>query len=254
MNDLNKALNKYIGAKIQNRRRALNWTLTELGQKLNLSHQQVHKYEQGFSSVSVQVLYKLSKIFSLNINYFYEGAKELEKQPGAFSSSLEAFIPLKRTKPLDLMIVEPDSADELTLRRAIEKSGLKTNIIGFYNRNEALSFLKDPVTLIKFPRPELIFLEINLQKAEEGEIFLKAVKRTPSLQDIPIVIISNAQSYPQMIKCYKQQVAGFLKKTQEVPPFDEAIKTLLTYWSQIMSLPHMAFDAKDSQPSHNINT
>ena len=249
----NKTLNKYIGAKIQNRRRKLNWTLTELGQKLNLSHQQVHKYEQGFSTVSAQVLYKLSKIFSLNINYFYEGARELEKHPDT-SSSLEAIIPLKRTKPLDLMIVEPDSKDELTLRRAIKQSGLKTNIIGFHNCNEALSFLKDPVIFIKFPRPELIFLEINFKKEEEGEIFLKSVKRNPTLQDIPIVIITNAQSYPQMVKCYKQQVAGFLKKTQEVPAFDEAIKIILTYWGKIMSLPHMAFDTKDSQPSHHTNT
>lgn len=251
----NKTLYKHIGAKIRDRRIKVPLTLTELGNKLNISHQQMYKYEQGITSVSAPVLYKLSKIFSVDSKYFYEGLNNLEQQyieslPNTLEpSSSEGRISLKRTKPLDLMIIDYDAKDELMLRHAIDKSGIQTNILSFHNGTEALAFLKNPLTLINFPKPELIFLEISLPK-QEGEYFLRGVKRDQNLKDIPVVIITNSISYNQMVDCYKHQVAGFLQKIQVSPSFDEAIQTILTYWNNTMILPHMDFDSKESQPSH----
>ena len=237
--NIDKTLNKYIGSRIRSRRRLLNWNSTELAQKLNISRQQVQKYEQGITSVSIQILYKLSKIFSVNTNYFYEGMPKLEYHLfKSASKDIKETGPFNRTKPLDLMIVEPYAQDELLIRSGVDKSGIQTNIIAFHKEEDALSFLKSPMSPVVFPKPELIFLEITLLKGAGGEL-LNTIKKDQNLCDIPVVIITNSISYDQMLTCYKSQAAGFMRKPHNSHLFEESIKTILIYWGQTMSLPRM---------------
>jgi transcriptional regulator with XRE-family HTH domain len=244
MNDQNSALDMYVGARIRERRIKLNWTLSDLAEKLAVSHQQIQKYEQGTTRVSAGVMYKLSKIFSISPNFFFDGFYE-SKEEDLFYSPHET-IPSKRTKALDIMIVEHDANDELLLRKSIEKTDIYTNILAFHDGEKALNFLKDKVNLIKFPRPELILLELNAPKID-GYFLLKEVKRDRNLCDIPVVIITNSISRQQMIDCYKHSAAGFMRKTQDEFSYEDAIKIIITYWGNVMSLPNMDHKTKEQE-------
>lgn len=47
----------------------------ELGNKLNVSSQQIQKYERGINSIGLRTLEKISKILNVPIEYFFEGYK-----------------------------------------------------------------------------------------------------------------------------------------------------------------------------------
>lgn len=70
-------LNKHIGKKIRMRRLLLNKTLCEVACKIDISYQQIQKYEKGKDRISASVLYELSEILNTGIEYFYDGYKKI---------------------------------------------------------------------------------------------------------------------------------------------------------------------------------
>ncbi len=52
-----------------------------LGDELNLSFQQVQKYERGTNRISASRLYEISRILDVQISYFFEGIADSEARP-----------------------------------------------------------------------------------------------------------------------------------------------------------------------------
>ncbi len=66
-------LDKHIGLRLKMRRILMNMTQEDLAQKLNITFQQVQKYEKAINRVSASRLYEISHILNINITYFFEG-------------------------------------------------------------------------------------------------------------------------------------------------------------------------------------
>lgn len=63
---------KIIGENIRTARRAVGWSLDDLGAKINLSGQQVSKYETGDDRVRASTLGKIAKVFGKPVAEFYQ--------------------------------------------------------------------------------------------------------------------------------------------------------------------------------------
>lgn len=48
----------------------------QLAKNLGMSFQQIQKYESGSSRIAAGILYRLSKLLNVSVNYFYEGLGE----------------------------------------------------------------------------------------------------------------------------------------------------------------------------------
>lgn len=74
MKDYNEDNNieSYIGGQIRKQRRMLGMNQSDLADKINVTFQQIQKYEKGTNKIKASSLYKLSKIMNVNINYFFE--------------------------------------------------------------------------------------------------------------------------------------------------------------------------------------
>ena len=81
MQDSKKAMNLNIGTTIKTIRKSLNMTQKELADKLNISAQQIHKYESGVDDISLNKVYQIAKIFHCDVsiligNNYNEGNKQ----------------------------------------------------------------------------------------------------------------------------------------------------------------------------------
>ncbi len=61
----------YVGQRIKLRRLSLGFTQEQLAQSLNLSFQQLQKYENGANRVSASRLYDFSVVLDVDVGYFY---------------------------------------------------------------------------------------------------------------------------------------------------------------------------------------
>ena len=65
-------IDKLIGAKIQELRLASGLSRQQLGEKIEVTHQQLQKYEKGTNRVSAGRLAVIAKHLNKPISYFYE--------------------------------------------------------------------------------------------------------------------------------------------------------------------------------------
>ena len=64
--------NKHLGSKLKLRRLSLGLTQTKVAKAINVTFQQIQKYEKGTNGVSSIRLLQLSNYLKVPINYFFE--------------------------------------------------------------------------------------------------------------------------------------------------------------------------------------
>jgi transcriptional regulator with XRE-family HTH domain len=68
----------HVGARIRQRRTSLGMSQEKLGDALNLTFQQIQKYERGTNRVGASRLYDLCRVFDVTADFFFEGLPNFE--------------------------------------------------------------------------------------------------------------------------------------------------------------------------------
>lgn len=69
-------IDRVVGQRVRWRRRELKLTQEKLGELLDLTFQQVQKYEKGVNRISAGRLYEVASVLGVPVTYFYDGAEE----------------------------------------------------------------------------------------------------------------------------------------------------------------------------------
>lgn len=70
----------HIGRRLRRRRRLLNLTQQQLGDRLGIRFQQVQKYECGANRVSAARLWYLAEALQMDVSYFYDGFEDASNE------------------------------------------------------------------------------------------------------------------------------------------------------------------------------
>ena len=71
--------NRHLGSKLRMRRLALGLTQTKIAQAINVTFQQIQKYEKGTNGISSLRIMQLSNFLKVPVVYFYEDFSTYEK-------------------------------------------------------------------------------------------------------------------------------------------------------------------------------
>ena len=80
-------IDKRIGARVRAARMALGLSQTSIGDSLDLSYQQIRKYELGVNRLSVVTLQKIAKILGVPASVFLDPEHQEAKAAPAFDES-----------------------------------------------------------------------------------------------------------------------------------------------------------------------
>ena len=69
-------IDRYIGQRVRSRRLLLGYSQEKIAQALDVSIQQVQKYEKGINRISGANLYRIAHILEAPLVYFFEGVEE----------------------------------------------------------------------------------------------------------------------------------------------------------------------------------
>ena len=64
--------NRHLGSKLRMRRLALGLTQTKVAQAINVTFQQIQKYEKGTNGISSLRIMQLGNILKVSVMYFFE--------------------------------------------------------------------------------------------------------------------------------------------------------------------------------------
>jgi transcriptional regulator with XRE-family HTH domain len=73
-------LNQHLGKKLRLKRTSLGLTQTQVAQAINVTFQQIQKYEKGTNGVSSARLLQLANFLKVPIKYFFEDYQDFSEQ------------------------------------------------------------------------------------------------------------------------------------------------------------------------------
>ena len=88
----------HVGKKLKQIRTLRRMSQTDVARKLNLSFQQIQKYEIGSNRIAASRLFELAQILEVHPSFFFEGLVDSRTDMDAPDSSLEIFHALAAIK------------------------------------------------------------------------------------------------------------------------------------------------------------
>src|SRR6516225_9238973 len=81
-------IDKHVGSRVRMRRMMLGMSQEKLGDALDLTFQQVQKYEKGTNRIGASRLQQISHILQVPVTFFFEGAPSASTPHGSNRSAL----------------------------------------------------------------------------------------------------------------------------------------------------------------------
>lgn len=139
--------------------------------------------------------------------------------------------------PIVILMADDDDDDYLLTKKALKESMLLNTLVRVADGEELLDYL---YARGKFSenavRPGVILLDLNMPR-KDGREALKEIKADPDLRNIPIVIFTTSKAEEDIYKSYQLGSNSFITKPVTFENLISVMKTLGTYWFEIVELP-----------------
>ncbi|MEM7679414.1 MAG: helix-turn-helix transcriptional regulator [Pseudomonadota bacterium] len=113
----------HVGQRLRVRRSLLGISQEKLGNAIDLTFQQIQKYEQGMNRISAGRLYQFSKILNVPISYFFDNVVDDKKALTGLSDNAQSgFVD-------DSLLNSKDSLELIRAYNKISDKDVKKNIV-----------------------------------------------------------------------------------------------------------------------------
>ena len=137
-----------------------------------------------------------------------------------------------------ILLVEDDARDlELTLV-ALERSELANEVVVVRDGAQALDYLRREGEFAdRTPgNPAVVMLDLKLPKLDGLDV-LKAVRETPDLRSLPVVMLTSSHEEGDVVRSYALGVNAYVVKPVEFKAFVSAIADLGIFWAVLNEPP-----------------
>lgn len=118
----------HVGSRVRLRRTLLGMSQEKLGETVNLTFQQIQKYERGANRISASRLWELSKVLDVPLLFFYDGLETIAQAMNPATGFSESEKPaygedtshLTRRETLELVRAYYRIADDETRKRIFD--------------------------------------------------------------------------------------------------------------------------------------
>ncbi len=130
----------------------------------------------------------------------------------------------------DILLVEDNRTDAELIAEALKDSGLSLRLDIITDGAEALRALKTEPE-----KPHLVLLDLNLPK-KSGLDVLRAMKRSPKLSLIPVIILTNSKSKEDVNQCYRAHCNAYIRKPIGFDALLATIESTIRFWLRTATL------------------
>lgn len=137
-----------------------------------------------------------------------------------------------------ILLVEDNPKDlELTLL-ALEKSNLANEVVTVRDGKEAIDYLfrQGAYSERSQGNPAVVLLDLKLPKVDGIQV-LEKIKAEPSLQSVPVVMLTTSREEKDLMRSYKLGVNAYVVKPVAFKEFIEAIQDLGVFWAVLNEPP-----------------
>ncbi len=142
----------------------------------------------------------------------------------------------KHGRPVEILLVEDNPGDVRLILEAMKEGKMNNNVSVAVDGVEAMAFLHREDGHAEAPRPDIIFLDLNLPR-KDGRAVLAEIKQDPRLRRIPVVILTTSKADEDVLRSYDLHANAYITKPGDLEQFIEVVKSVEDFWVQIVKLP-----------------
>src|SRR5688572_3710752 len=131
-------------------------------------------------------------------------------------------MPLNGFSP-QILLVEDNPGDVRLMREALSGDPQVKSLQVVEDGEKALSFLYRREPFGNMPRPDLIFLDLNLPRKDRREV-LAQIKADEELRRIPVILLTTSESSRDVDKAYELHANCYVKKPTDLDEYLSVIK------------------------------
>ncbi|MEO8430838.1 MAG: response regulator [Acidobacteriota bacterium] len=136
-----------------------------------------------------------------------------------------------------ILLVEDNPGDARLTREVFEEGRLTNHLHVVSDGVEAIRFLRKQGPYASAPRPDLILLDLNLPRMDGREV-LAEIKSDPSLQLIPVVVLTTSAAAQDIDTTYRLHANSFITKPVDLDQFIAVVRSIESFWLTIVKLPY----------------
>ncbi len=138
-------------------------------------------------------------------------------------------------RDIEILLVESNPADTRLTEEAFRAAGLTSELRSVTDGDDALAYVRREGKYANVRVPDLIFLDLSLPRVSGLDV-LRAIKSTPSLMHIPVVVASGSDNPEDIRAVYALNGNCFMRKPNELPQFLKFIETAYQFWGSVVTL------------------
>ena len=139
--------------------------------------------------------------------------------------------------PVEILLVEDNPADVRLTKEALKEGKVYSNLHWAKDGVEALEFLRRGGKFADAPRPDIILLDLNLQKKDGREV-LHEIKNDDKMKRIPVVILTTSKAEEDVLKSYNLHANCYVTKPVDLEQFIRVVKSIDMFWLTVVTLPN----------------
>src|SRR5579871_5528898 len=138
-------------------------------------------------------------------------------------------------KQIEILVVECNPADTNLTEIAFRSAGLTSGLRSVSDGVDSLAYVRKEGKYKDVLTPDLIFLDLSLPRVSGLEV-LKAIKSTPHLMHIPIVVASGSDDPEHIRSVYELNGNCFIRKPSDLTQFLRFIEMCYEFWGSVVTL------------------
>ena len=139
-------------------------------------------------------------------------------------------------KLIDILVVEDNPGDARLITEVLKQNKLHNTLNIVKDGIEAMDFLRQRGEFTGAPRPDLIFLDLNLPKKDGREV-LAEIKTDKYLKLIPVVVMTTSQAEEDIAKSYSLHANCYVTKPIDFDQFMHVVSSIENFWFSLVKLP-----------------
>lgn len=137
---------------------------------------------------------------------------------------------------VEILLLEDEPSDAYLVKMALKEGKILAHLHHVVDGREGLDFLNKAEKYADAPRPDLIFIDLNMPRMN-GREFLTVVKADERFKSIPVVVLTTSDVEKDIVGSYQLGAASYITKPVDMAQFIKAIQTIGDYWFSLVRLP-----------------
>ncbi|MDR3613304.1 MAG: response regulator [Candidatus Obscuribacterales bacterium] len=141
---------------------------------------------------------------------------------------------------IKVLLVEDNVADSTLILEVFENEKIMADVTVVRDGVEAIEFLKKQGVYVdrsEDKTPDMVILDLNLPRMDGREL-LRQIKNDPTLETIPVVILTTSAAEEDVNSTYKLGANCYVTKPLDLDHFVDIVKAIDKFWFSAVRFPH----------------